>query len=101
LVDKPELVRDIIVVHLEVVFITETPMPMKDGEVDVLLQGRSPNFLHHWNPGDLLAAVQDHVKRLLVVAHATTKSEDWLSPLRTAAFMVPLTAFEAFPVFSS
>jgi hypothetical protein len=43
-------------------------MPMKDGEVDILLQGRTLNFFRQWNPGDLLASVQDHVKRLLVIA---------------------------------
>ena len=60
------MVGDVIVVHLVVDFIAE--IPTKEGEVDSLLQGGTPNFLHQWNPGDVLTAVRDHVERLLVIA---------------------------------
>jgi hypothetical protein len=66
LVNKTELVSNVIVVYLVVVAVAE--VPTKEVEVNSLLQGRTPNFLCHRHPGHALTAEQDHVERLLVIA---------------------------------
>jgi hypothetical protein len=65
-INESKLVSDIVVIHLVVIVVRQ--IPPQEGEVDSLLEGRAPNLLHDWCPGDALARVQDHVEGLLVVA---------------------------------
>jgi len=63
---ESKLVSDVVVVHLVVVVVRQ--IPPQEGEVDGLLEGRAPNLLLDWRPGDAFAGVRDHVEGLLVVA---------------------------------
>jgi hypothetical protein len=65
-IDKSKLVSDVVVIHLVVVVVRQ--IPPQEGEVDGLLEGRAPNPLLDWRPGDAFAEVRDYVEALLVVA---------------------------------
>jgi hypothetical protein len=58
-INKTKLVSNGVVIHLKIVVIRE--IPPQEREVDVCLEGRAPNLLRDFCPGNALAAVGDCV----------------------------------------